>query len=237
MRFDDSIDFFVDCARWIVSTASPLSYDVRQLLFDQVLPRVLNQRGHLMLHASAVGTRRGTILVVGDSGVGKSTLAAYLHSTGLEMHTDDGVRLLVEPDGGVSAIPNYRSLRLHADAANAIFGDRNSLADETDDEKRQYVDHSGSVRPSAKTVSAIVVIEPDASTREFKTMRLGQREAMVAILSQLFVLDGATTSATIKNFLGTADIVRRVPVFALRYTRSFESLPRIAAALDSELWM
>src|SRR5262245_35532677 len=69
----------------------PLS-TVEHLVVDQVLPRVLAQRGRLVLHAGCVVTARGAVAFLGDSGAGKSTLCASFARAGDGLVLgDDGI--------------------------------------------------------------------------------------------------------------------------------------------------
>ena len=88
---------------------------LRHLLLDQVLPRLLAQRGQLVLHAGAVRAGSRAIAFVGETGSGKSTLSGSFHVDGCPVLSDDG--LLVTPEAGRAlALPTYPSLRLWPEA-------------------------------------------------------------------------------------------------------------------------
>ena len=89
---------------------------IRHVLLDQVLPRLLAQRGHLVLHGSAVRTPNNQVLVIlGDSGMGKSTLASAFACSGADVLSDDGVLLDFTPPR-IRAVPGYPGLRLWPDS-------------------------------------------------------------------------------------------------------------------------
>ena len=77
---------------------------------------LLQQRGLITLHSSAVCTPQGAVLFLGRSGAGKSTLAAALAIRGYEMLADDVVAVSAIPPGPPRATPGYPNLRLWADA-------------------------------------------------------------------------------------------------------------------------
>ena len=62
---------------------------LRLCLLGPVLALALQQRGHLILHGSAVAIRGSAIGFLGSSGWGKSTVAAACHTEGHDMITDD----------------------------------------------------------------------------------------------------------------------------------------------------
>ena len=72
---------------------------------------LLQQRGVVPLHAAAVRTTAGAVLLIGRSGHGKSTLAAALIERGHALLADD-VSGLALRGGRVMALPSFASLRL-----------------------------------------------------------------------------------------------------------------------------
>lgn len=72
---------------------------------------LLQQRGVMPLHAAAVKSPAGAVLLLGHSGHGKSTLAAALVERGYALLADDVTGLVVR-DGRVTALPSFASLRL-----------------------------------------------------------------------------------------------------------------------------
>ena len=72
---------------------------------------LLQQRGVMPLHAAAVKTPAGAVLLLGHSGHGKSSLATALVKRGYALLADDVTGLVVR-DGRVTALPSFASLRL-----------------------------------------------------------------------------------------------------------------------------
>jgi hypothetical protein len=117
LRFPDVAQFWVkrDGTR-IVAYDPGLPLDViEQLLLDQVLPQALHLRGECSFHASSVAIDGAGVAFVGQSGDGKSTMAASLVPPGVLL-TDDC--LAVRRSGGeLLALPSYSSVRLRSDSA------------------------------------------------------------------------------------------------------------------------
>lgn len=63
------------------------------MLTGNVVSFLLTLSGHTVLHAGAVDVDGGAVAVVGPSGVGKSTLTAWLCAVGARLITDDVLRL------------------------------------------------------------------------------------------------------------------------------------------------
>ena len=72
------------------------------------------QRGVLMLHAAAVKTDGGAALLLGRSGVGKSSLAAALVERGFPLVADDVTGVVLDAGGGPIALPGFSRQRLWA---------------------------------------------------------------------------------------------------------------------------
>lgn len=69
--------------------AGSIESDLRALLLCSPMGGLLHQRGLLPLHASAIATPRGAVVFMGNSGRGKSTLAAHFRQRGFRVLTDD----------------------------------------------------------------------------------------------------------------------------------------------------
>ncbi|MFB3813291.1 MAG: hypothetical protein ACE14L_04195 [Terriglobales bacterium] len=106
---------------------------IRHLYLDQVCPLILNQRGKLALHASAIELDGAAVGFAGESGSGKSTLAAALSQTGCRVIADDCLVLELQRDQFLAG-PTYGGLRLWPDTVTEIFGpttDTRPVADYT----------------------------------------------------------------------------------------------------------
>lgn len=94
--------------------------EIRVFLLGSAMGALLQQRGFLPLHASAVESRGRAVLFAGDSGLGKSTLAAAFHAAGHRVVADDVTAVRVGDDGVPVAYPAYPELKLWADALDKL---------------------------------------------------------------------------------------------------------------------
>lgn len=73
--------------RWDLSgSAAPLSSHVEYRLVNEAIRRAA---GQWVLHAGAVAAPRGTCLVIGEAGAGKTSLTLWLWASGFGLVTDD----------------------------------------------------------------------------------------------------------------------------------------------------
>ena len=195
---------------------------MRHLLLNQILPLVLSRRGRLVLHASAVSYRDHVVAFIGRSGGGKSTLAVACALAGAAIVSDDC--LVVNRSGtGWRVVPCHAGVRLWP-AALALFGWQpdagDSAAHYTD--KRRFDDRNHHLTFEARTLplSAILYL-PSTSAGESPTQTLGPgassqalrgRDAMMALVSELFRLDSRDASESRRQFAAISDMAADIPV-------------------------
>lgn len=73
--------------------------DLRALLLCSPMGGLLHERGLLPLHASVIATPGGAVVFMGNSGRGKSTLAAHFRQRGFKVLADD-IAVVTFDDGG-----------------------------------------------------------------------------------------------------------------------------------------
>ncbi len=115
LRVADVARYLVTPREIVIDRRGGDAEDIAVFLVGPVAGALLLQRGAVPLHAAAVGTDAGTVLLLGSSGVGKSALAAALVERGAALVADD-VTALVPAGDGVLALPAFPRLRLWADA-------------------------------------------------------------------------------------------------------------------------
>lgn len=87
----------------------------RLYLLGPAVSALLYQRGFFLLHGSAVETRWGTMVFLGNTGAGKSTLAAQFHRRGYRVLSDD-ISAITATGDGLCVHPALAQFRLCADA-------------------------------------------------------------------------------------------------------------------------
>ena len=122
LAMDDVARYLVQDGNEIIVEPAPaaLDTDVRVFLLGSCFGALLHQRGLLVLHAGAVHTARGAVLLTGPSGSGKSTLMGELLRRGHTMMVDDVCAVVLDPAGTPLVLPGYPRTRLWADAAEKL---------------------------------------------------------------------------------------------------------------------
>lgn len=91
-------------------------YPINTWLYGTIFAYILQSRGYLVLHGSAVLVNDRAVIFSGDSGVGKSTTAAAMVAHGYPLITDDVVALRYNSVGQLVLIPGPQRVKLWDDA-------------------------------------------------------------------------------------------------------------------------
>jgi hypothetical protein len=159
------------------------------LLLDQVLPRVAARRGHLVLHGSSVADGSGNaIVVLGQSGRGKSTLAAGLVARGFVLLSDDCV-VLDADEQGATVVPSYPGHRLSPRSLDLVgwVDDAGSSRVSRHSDKLRVAGEPSPVMPEPARLQQLVVLLDPNDSRSVEGP-LGPAERAVALLQHSFHL-------------------------------------------------
>jgi len=202
-----------DLAFFWVRDARRLPYYESGAPLRAILHWWMRDHGLQMIHAAAIGTPAGGVLIVGRGGSGKSTTALACFRSGLLYASDDYCLLGGEPFPYVHSI--YNSAKLDAsdiqrfpDIASAA-----SNADRLDAEKALFFLHLICPESIACGFPVRAVLLPAITGRPETTCRPGPASAVLKALapSTLFQLSGAGRAA-LETMAG---VVRRLPCYRL----------------------
>jgi hypothetical protein len=236
MRWNSLGEFLVPAGgREIVALAeagaSMESFQV--YLLGQALSFALVKQGLEPLHGTAVVAGHGAIVLLGDSGFGKSTLAASLMQAGYPLLTDD--LLVARQNGrGVEAYPGPPRIKLFPKPARRFLGSAGGAAMNPTTHK-QIIPIEGARRCATPVrLSAIYVLAAPSEMRRQRRVvieTLTAREAFLALIRHTFntVIDDRGRLA--RQLEQTARLVESVPVRKLCYPRSLSRLGEVRDAI------
>ena len=211
-----------------------------RLLLDQVIPRMLFHRGRAVLHASAVTLPGGrAIAFLGDTGRGKSTIAASFHQSGATLLSDDCL-LIQQSNGSNVGIPAYAGLRLWPDSFAALgFDVVPAVARLPDDGKfRMVVNRSEHERAPPRLSALFVLGDPQAAPVDERVVwdKVVGANAMMLLVEAAFVLDLVSVDTVSRNFELLGRIARHnTSVYRLNYPRKHAFLPAVRTAVEQLL--
>lgn len=213
---------------------------IAHLILDHAIPRLLSLKpGHLVLHASAVEMESQAIAILGKSGEGKSTLAAWLASQGFPLLTDDCLVLRQEElTRQWLAQPSYQSVRLWPDSIDALRIDESSL--------REFAGYSSKRRTGREVdfqfasggspLSACFVLPGTSDSGRTTSGPLDIRplsvnEGFLAMVQAVFRLDAENEQLHRREFEALTSLTATVRFWQLSYERKYDSLPEIQRAI------
>ena len=119
LRINGIATYLMRAGREIIVHSSPGASDrnVRLYLLGSAMGILLHQKGLLPLHANAIEIDGRAVAFMGETGAGKSTLAAWLHDAGHRVIADDVCVLGIDGERErVGVHPGMPRIRLWKDA-------------------------------------------------------------------------------------------------------------------------
>jgi len=193
------------------------------------LATLMQQRGHLVLHASAVVINGKAAGFVGWKGQGKSTLAATLFARGCPLLTDD-LLLLNGKNGPMMAHPGFPQFKLWPDSAQCSLSESpESLPKLMPDYEKRVRSVTDGFASEPVPLGAIYVL---ATGDDFGAKRLPLQETFKQVMSNTFcaryggrIFLGLNGVAHLRN---VEKVVSTVPIFRLERPRSMARLGELA---------
>ena len=201
------------------------------LLAGTVTSFVLGLRGATVLHASAVEIDGRAIAFVGQSGRGKTTMAALMCADGARLVTDDVLR--VDADGAVTCVGGATELRLREKAAT-IVEDDDEATHTTADERLAYAPRTAD--GEAIPLAAIVIPSPSEDVDEVVVTQHAPHQALFMMLEFPRVHGWSDAGVLQRDFATTGALTNLIPVYEaeIPWGPPFDPAiaPAIAALLD-----
>lgn len=216
----------------VVSRPAKLTY-VPTVLVGIGLGWLLQRRGRVCLHGTAVAWQGRAIGVLGPSGAGKSTLATTLVRRGATLLTDD-VIVLRHGASGLKVEPGCTSIRMHTDTAA-----QHGLIDVPTQtvpwiNKRLWQPHSN-ILTEAFRLDRLVLLEPIGATGPFPMLQLLSPTDALGLLTAHLYPPQLSQHLTNDHFRQLADIVQQHSVHQVRYVHSWSHLEKLADLLMTEV--
>lgn len=185
-------------------------HDLAALLWGSAMPVLLAQRGQVCLRGTAVCDADGALLLLGESGAGKSALGALLLARGMRLVSDGGVVLTEHPGGGWQVLPGIPALRMWPDGGAVPVHDSSAHTP-----LRRGV---GCAWRRCETVEAprrlrhIVRLVADAGNVEGRVETLSGMRAYEGLAASLFPIAVAPAAHRRRGFDVLSKVAREVPL-------------------------
>ena len=227
-----AIDVLAD-RRFIVHAGANAPNNTHEhFLADQAVPRAMSHEGSFVLHAGAVRFGQDAILIMGQSGRGKSTLASSFDHAGFALMGDDAM-IISSLDATPRVRPVYPSLRLLPDSIDALMPGAATTEPMAHYSSKQRIDvmvaHETSDWP-LPIVAIYSIAEPVEGDR-IALRRMTLAETCMSLVTNSFALDPSDTTRARDRMEQASDLARHVPAFEISYPRDYARLPEVRQAI------
>lgn len=209
---------------------------VRSVVTGELLAALLRQRRLLVLHGVCVTNGTHTFALVGYSGWGKSTSAAFFLKHGYTLLSEDVLAIDInKPIPEV--IPGPPVLRLKPDAGNLLFEDFESFPKVYKTTVKRIYQSTAfdSKSPAPFHLDKIYLLEgEERNSNQIKALPL--QEALVEMVRHSRTIKWLTDSSFMKlHFRQCTALLNQIPVSLLQRKKTLESLPEIKALIEEDL--
>lgn len=242
LRWSERCEFLIS-ADGLVIAARALRRSSREAfhtyLLGQALSFALIQQGIDPLHATVVTIDGIAVAFLGDSGYGKSSLAAAFVHAGHRVLTDD-LLVLSERAGGFTAHPGPPRIKLFPEMARKVLGPHGRptpIATTTTKLLIPLDQHQ--VFTSAVPLKMIYVLaQPAHRGSDRKTVairRLSRRQACLELLRNAFNTAVTDVNRLTRQLDFATSVAGGVPLKRIAYPRTVRALPVVQQAILADL--
>jgi hypothetical protein len=208
-------------------------------LLGQALSFALIKQGFDPLHATVVAIDGVAVAFLGESGYGKSTLAAAFVRAGHRLLTDD-LLVLSEDGGGFTAHPGPPRIKLFPEIARSVLSPKVHGIPITKTTPKLVIPLEGeqTVDYAVPLKTVYVLGRPSGSLRTLETVtirRLSQRQACLALIRNTFNTAVTDSERLIRQFAFATNVALTVPVKLMAYPRTLHVLPAVRQAILDDL--
>jgi len=193
---------------------------------------LLQQRGGLVLHASAISSAGRAMLFCGQSGAGKSTLAAMLCQRGHALLNDDVCNLMPAANDRYEVRPDGRMLKLWSQSLEQLqWQHQPDMAIRADLEK--YFHAPPASEANAQTVRAIYILRQAEMDEPPSIRRLNSLDGMLAL--KLNAYRPGLIAAMDKEqawFAASVALQRSAGIYELRRPLNFNAADSVLTTLE-----
>lgn len=212
---------------------------IAHLILDHAIPRLLSLTpGFMVFHASAIRIENQVVAVLGQSGQGKSTLAAWFAARGFPLLTDDCLVVRWDEAAGQwLAQPSYPSVRLWPDSVDALAIPESEL--------REFAGYSLKKRTGREVdfrfasagapLTACFVLRGASQGDETEPVHSGPpelrplsvNESFLALAGAVFRIAPDDPQVNRREFEVLTSLTATVRFWDLNYERQYRSLPDV----------
>jgi len=231
----NNIDVFIikNCEEIIINPQTGLKESFLRLLFlGYVLPILLHLKGRLVLHANAVTMNDGAVVLLGNSGVGKSTISLALHKKGYYLLSDDVLSIKVNGENYQTVYPGFPRIKLFPKVIKKMKENPESMPNiNFYNDKRSYnvLDNFFNVKKSLKAIYSI------KKGSETVIDQINSHEALMELIRSSYCFKFFEKNELSENLKQCSTVINNVPMKRLKVKHSFKELNNLVEIIENEL--
>ncbi|MCF6311092.1 MAG: hypothetical protein L3J39_01450 [Verrucomicrobiales bacterium] len=242
IRYVNLADFHVSAAldSIVVHPAAGTNQEtIRHLLLDQLIPRILGQRGKLILHASAVTFQNdSSIAFLGSSGWGKSTIASSFAQHGFDLISDDCLQLDTINEK-IIGIPAYTGTRLFPDSIEALYPQPPDFSPVCHYSEKKRLHTPPYSHCSQRAITAIFLLNDPADQNHSTVITIEPVKgaaSLMTLIKRCFLLDMKDIKIAAKLFKKAAQAqANGLDIYSLSYPRDYDKLADLRTEILSTI--
>ena len=213
---------------------SPLNADeaaVRFPIISTALASILQHRGLLVFHASAVVIDGKAAMFLGSPGSGKSTIAAVMHSFGYRVLSDEIVAVQVVGDMPV-VLPGLPQIRLLPESTKYLGFDPETMPKiRSDEDKTAYSAREGFTEKSVPLTRVYVLKIGNENNLE----PMGPQAAFTEIIKNYYTVGMLKASGAPSHLKHCAKVISTVPVKWLSRVDGLSHMPNLIDLVEMDM--
>lgn len=195
----------------------------------------LLQQGRLGLHAGAIVVDGEAVLLMAESGMGKSTLLCSLVTEGYPLLCDDFVAIDKSTEGKIMAYSAYPQMRLWPTTIKPFIGDPTPFVTVAQGGTKRRVpvgEEWGRFLVGAYPISRIYLLNREESTKgSVKVERIEGHQAFMHLLTSILMGSCFPSSDLQPVWTTIEQIVNQIPLYNLSYPTGWPWLPEVQRAI------
>jgi hypothetical protein len=202
---------------------------LRLFIMGSALALVLHLRKKLVLHAGTVAVDGAAVVIMGQSGGGKSSLCSALYARGHEAVSDDVTGLDYSERAGWIAIPAFPQFKVWPDAVRALGFASNNLPRIR---RKLAIDSTKRFHEKPLSLRRIYVL---ATGPSLAVGAMSLKESLMEVVRHSYCFQVLETVELARHFVDCGTLVKEVPLRRLRRTNALSTLCDLARLVEKDL--
>jgi len=209
--------------------------EVKVFLYASVFGALSHLRGALPLHASAIKYNKRIILFAGNTGAGKSTIAAAFQKKGFEVLSDDLVPVFFSPEKKPITSKGIARMKLWAEALEKMNISYNGKSKIRGEIEKYHVPVQAKEEPDSSFISTLFVLEPYPG-KDIELIDVRGRERLSYLINNTFryqLLEGFGLKEW--HFTMCTQLLKHIQLIRVRQPRAEYKLEELVTAVEQRL--